>query len=67
MPERPGGVIGLIAGGIDTDGTRDQRAALAEALTELGAGPGSLDNDLSGYAHAAGTAFTAEPMLVPAG
>ncbi|MCF3174591.1 hypothetical protein IPZ61_14820 [Streptomyces sioyaensis] len=67
VPVRPGGVIGLIAGGIDTAGTRDRRAALAEALTELGAGPGSLDHDLSGYAHAAGTAFTAEPMLVPAG
>lgn len=67
VPERPGGVIGLIAGGIDSAGTRDQRAALAEALTQLGSGPGSLDHDLSEYAHAAGTAFTAEPMLVPAG
>ncbi|GGN54794.1 hypothetical protein GCM10012285_47920 [Streptomyces kronopolitis] len=67
VPRRPGGVIGKITGGIDTAGTRGNRAALAEALTRLGAGAGALDNDLSGYAHAAGTAFTAEPMLVPAG
>ncbi|GAA2613683.1 hypothetical protein Stube_26560 [Streptomyces tubercidicus] len=67
VPQRPGGVIGTIAGGIDAPGTRTHRAALAEALTGLGAGAGPLDNDLSGYAHAAGTAFTAEPMVVPAG
>ncbi|CQR59532.1 Transcriptional Activator SRCAP-Like Protein [Streptomyces leeuwenhoekii] len=64
VPTRPGGVIAAIHGGIDTFTTRDNRATLAQALAGLGAGLGTLDGDLSAYAQAAGTAFTAEPMLV---
>ncbi|MFF3763935.1 DUF6603 domain-containing protein [Streptomyces sp. NPDC001922] len=67
VPQRPGGVIRTIQEGVDTAGTRANRAALADALKGFGAGLGSLDADLSAYARAAGTAFTAEPMLVPAG
>ncbi|MFI7502482.1 DUF6603 domain-containing protein [Streptomyces sp. NPDC049687] len=63
-PTRPDGVIAVIKGGIDTTATRANRTALAQALTGLGADLGALDTDLSAYAHAVGTAFTAEPMLV---
>lgn len=66
-PTRPGGVIAAIQDGIDTTATRGNRTALAQALTSLGADLGTLDTDLSAYANAAGTAFTAEPMLVAAG
>ncbi|MFF4456614.1 DUF6603 domain-containing protein [Streptomyces goshikiensis] len=64
VPTRPGGVIAAIQNGIDTIATRTSRTALAQALRGLGADLGALDTDLSGYANAAGTAFTAEPMLV---
>ncbi|MFF4174208.1 DUF6603 domain-containing protein [Streptomyces sp. NPDC001744] len=67
VPSRPGGVIAAIRDGIDTLATRDHRAALAQALTGLGANLGTPDTDLSAYAQAAGTAFTAEPMLIAAG
>ncbi|MET9802484.1 DUF6603 domain-containing protein [Streptomyces sp. NPDC006368] len=67
VPTRPGGVIAAIQDGIDTTATRANRTALAQALADLGADLGVLDSDLSGYAHAASTAFTAEPMLVAAG
>ncbi|MGX1761633.1 DUF6603 domain-containing protein [Streptomyces lydicus] len=67
VPTRPGGVIAAIRDGIDTTATRNDRAALAQALTGLGANLGTLDTDLSAYAQAAGTAFTAEPMLIAAG
>ncbi|MER6401724.1 DUF6603 domain-containing protein [Kitasatospora sp. NPDC001603] len=63
VPTRPGGVIAAIQSGIDA-ATRDSRAALAQALKGLGTDLGVLDTDLSGYANAIGTAFTAEPMLV---
>ncbi|MEV0416087.1 DUF6603 domain-containing protein [Streptomyces sp. NPDC050448] len=63
-PTRPGGVIATIQDGIDTTATRSNRTALAQALAGLGADLGVLDTDLSSYAHSAGTAFTAEPMLV---
>ncbi|MFG2402525.1 DUF6603 domain-containing protein [Streptomyces lydicus] len=63
-PTRPGGVIAAIQDGIDTTATRGNRTALAQALTGLGVDLGALDADLSAYALAAGTAFTAEPMLV---
>ncbi|MDH6117864.1 hypothetical protein ABH930_005279 [Kitasatospora sp. GAS204A] len=63
-PTRPGGVITAIQNGIDTTATRGNRTALAQALTALGANLGTLDTNLSAYADAAGTAFTAEPMLV---
>ncbi|MEZ0026505.1 hypothetical protein P3T36_003034 [Kitasatospora sp. MAP12-15] len=61
---RPGDVIAAIQSGIDTATTRGNRTALAQALTGLGANLGALDTNLSAYANAAGTAFTAEPMLV---
>ncbi|OEJ35352.1 hypothetical protein BGK67_00285 [Streptomyces subrutilus] len=64
VPTRPGAVIAAIQDGIDTIATRNNRTALAQALTTLGAPLGVLDTDLSAYAHAAGTSFTAEPMLV---
>ncbi|MFC8450270.1 DUF6603 domain-containing protein [Kitasatospora sp. NPDC057223] len=64
VPTRPGGVIAAIKDGIDTDATRGNRTTLAQALTGLGTDLGALDTDLSAYARAAGTAFTAEPMLV---
>ncbi len=67
VPTRPGGVIAAIQDGIDTLATRDNRAALAKALTGLGANLGTPDTNLSAYARAAGTAFTAEPMLIAAG
>ncbi|MEE1754431.1 DUF6603 domain-containing protein [Streptomyces sp. SP18CS02] len=63
-PTRPGGVIAAIQDGIDTAATSDHRTALAQALKDLGADLGTLDGDLGAYARAAGTAFTAEPMLV---
>ncbi|MEW1675431.1 DUF6603 domain-containing protein [Streptomyces noursei] len=69
-PQRTSAVIGKITdreAGIDGAGTRSNRLALADALASLGADLGALDVDLSGYAQAAGTAFTAHPMLVPAG
>lgn len=64
LPARPGHVIAAIQDGIDTVTTRGNRTALAQALTGFGTDLGALDSDLSGYAHTAGTAFTAEPMLV---
>ncbi|MEU2288987.1 DUF6603 domain-containing protein [Streptomyces sp. NPDC013178] len=64
--DRPGGVIAAIQDGIDTPATRTSRTALAQALTGLGVDLGALDTDLSNYARAAGTAFTAEPMLATA-
>ncbi|MFF4427206.1 DUF6603 domain-containing protein [Streptomyces sp. NPDC001549] len=67
VPTRPGGVIAAIQNGIDTTATRGNRTALVQALTGLGANLGTLDTDLSAYAQAAGTAFTAEPMLIAAG
>ncbi|MFI6448744.1 DUF6603 domain-containing protein [Kitasatospora sp. NPDC050543] len=63
-PKRPAGVIAVIQDDIDSTATRRSRTALAQALTALGADLGALDTDLSGYANAAGTAFTAAPMLV---
>ncbi|MEU9402800.1 DUF6603 domain-containing protein [Streptomyces sp. NPDC048242] len=66
VPLRPGGVIDAIHDGIDADATKTHRAALVEDLTGLGFDLGALDTDLSAYAQAVKTAFTAEPMLVPA-
>ncbi|WP_251074336.1 hypothetical protein [Streptomyces sp. ISL-111] len=57
-------MIAAIHNGIDTPVTRDSRAALAQALKGLGTDLGALHSELPAYAHAAGTAFTAEPMLV---
>ncbi|MEU1376886.1 DUF6603 domain-containing protein [Streptomyces triculaminicus] len=66
-PLRTGGVIEKIKDGIDAADTRGNRSALVGALESLGVELGALDADLSSYAGAAGTAFTASPMLVPAG
>jgi hypothetical protein len=67
-PQRPpdGGVIAAIAATIAAPGQEAARARLAGQLRELGLRLGVLDTDLSRYARAAQTAFTAEPMLVPA-
>ncbi|MFJ7280710.1 DUF6603 domain-containing protein [Kitasatospora sp. NPDC098663] len=66
VPQRPGNVIATIAETIAAAEQSDARTRLADHLTELGLDLGPLDSDLSGYAHAARTAFTAEPMLVVA-
>nr|WP_202447127.1 hypothetical protein [Streptomyces sp. SID5468] len=67
LPQRPGGVIGKISDGIDAESARPARTELARALDSLGVISAQIDQDLSTYADAAGTAFTAEPMLVPVG
>ncbi|MFF3002341.1 DUF6603 domain-containing protein [Kitasatospora sp. NPDC057940] len=64
VPRRPGGVIAAIADTIAAGAQTTARTRLADQLTALGLDLGALDSDLSGYAHAARTAFTAEPMLV---
>ncbi len=66
VPGRPSGVITTIATTVAAAAQTAARAQLAAALTGLGLDLGQLDNDLSAYARAAQTAFTAEPMLVPA-
>ncbi|MFF3313178.1 DUF6603 domain-containing protein [Streptomyces sp. NPDC002952] len=65
VPKRPEdvNVIQVIQDSIDTTACGN-RTALAQAIKGLGTDLGALDTDLSGYARAAGTAFTAEPMLV---
>ena len=67
VPQRPGRVIGTIADTVAAQAQTDARTALAAALADLGFDLGPLDVDLSAHAAAAPTAFTAEPMLVPAG
>ncbi|MFF3863312.1 DUF6603 domain-containing protein [Streptomyces sp. NPDC002209] len=64
--ERPDGVIATIAATVAAPAQTAARSRLADALTGVGLDLGQLDNDLSAYALAAQTAFTAEPMLVPA-
>ncbi|WP_051825560.1 DUF6603 domain-containing protein [Kitasatospora aureofaciens] len=66
VPQRPGGVIATIADTVAAGPQTTARARLAGQLTALGLELGPLDSDLSGYARAARTAFTAEPMLVAA-
>ncbi|MFJ7275535.1 DUF6603 domain-containing protein [Kitasatospora sp. NPDC098663] len=66
-PQRPGGVIATIAATIAAPAQTAARTRLADQLTTFGLDLGPLDSDLSGYAHAARTAFTAEPMLVTTG
>jgi hypothetical protein len=64
----PGGqAIDRISTTVDTGAARDARAALADALTVAGVDLGTVDRDLPGYAVASRTAFTAAPLLVPAG
>jgi hypothetical protein len=66
VPQRPGGVIATIAATIAADAQTTARTHLADQLAALGLDLGPLDESLSCYAHAARTAFTAEPMLVAA-
>lgn len=66
IPGRPAGVIATIAATVNAPGQATARGQLAGVLGGLGLDLGPLDNDLSAYARAAQTAFTAEPMLVPA-
>ncbi|MFJ5592650.1 DUF6603 domain-containing protein [Streptomyces noursei] len=65
-PDRPGGVIEAIVQTVNAPAQRDARGQLAAALEGFGVGLGALDSDLSAYARAAETAFTAEPMLLNA-
>lgn len=69
IPQRPtaGGVIAKIASTVDAGDQRTARTALAAAMTAAGLDLGPLDTNLPAFATAASTAFTAEPMLVPAG
>lgn len=65
-PQRPGGVIARI---VRTVAEREQtadRAELVQALAGFGLDLGPVDADLSAHRTAAETAFTADPMLVPA-
>ncbi|QDO45845.1 hypothetical protein FNV62_55045 [Streptomyces sp. RLB3-17] len=65
-PQRPGGVIATI---LRTVAAREQtadRAELVQALASLGVDLGPVDADLSAHQTAAETAFTADPMLIPA-
>ncbi|WP_323178866.1 DUF6603 domain-containing protein [Streptomyces sp. NBC_00568] len=66
VPRRPGGVIRTITDTVAASAQKTARSELAAALTSLGFSLGALDEDLSAHAQAAETAFTAEPMLVPA-
>ncbi|MET8298751.1 DUF6603 domain-containing protein [Streptomyces sp. NPDC005180] len=66
VPLRQDGAIGIIARTVAAPAQNSARAQLAQALTGLGLGLGALDTDLSAHADAAESAFTAEPMLVPA-
>ncbi|MFE6334340.1 DUF6603 domain-containing protein [Streptomyces sp. NPDC057798] len=66
VPQRPGGVIRTIADTVAADVQKTARSELAAALTGLGFSLGPLHEDLSAHEKAAETAFTAEPMLVPA-
>ncbi|PJN32221.1 hypothetical protein CG747_43915 [Streptomyces sp. CB02959] len=66
VPRRQSGVIGTIARTVAAPAQNSARAQLTQALTGLGLDLGALDTDLSAHRDAAETAFTAEPMLVPA-
>jgi hypothetical protein len=66
VPQRPGGVIRTIAATVAASTQKTARSELAAALAGLGFSLGPLHEDLSTHAKAAETAFTAEPMLVPA-
>ncbi|MEZ0095066.1 DUF6603 domain-containing protein [Streptacidiphilus sp. EB129] len=65
-PRRRAGVIGIIARTVAAPAQNSARTQLTQALTGLGLDLGALDTDLSAHKDAAETAFTAEPMLVPA-
>ncbi|MHB6910350.1 DUF6603 domain-containing protein [Streptomyces sp. DB-54] len=66
VPRRQSGVIGTIARTVAAPAQNSARTQLTQALTGLGLDLGALDTDLSAHRDAAETAFTAEPMLVPA-
>ncbi|PZG30773.1 hypothetical protein C1I98_30965, partial [Spongiactinospora gelatinilytica] len=64
----PGGqAIDRICTTVDATNQRSARAALVSALAAAGVDVGAVDRDLSGYARAAESAFTAAPLLVPVG
>ncbi|WP_431962258.1 DUF6603 domain-containing protein [Nocardia sp. bgisy134] len=64
VPQRPGNVIATIASTVAASAQADARRRLAGQLAALGFDLGEVDSDLSAYARACQTAFTAEPMLV---
>ncbi|WP_019927403.1 DUF6603 domain-containing protein [Nocardia sp. BMG111209] len=64
VPRRPGRVIATIAATVAAEPQAGARRRLAAQLSAAGFDLGELDSDLSGYARACRTAFTAEPMLV---
>lgn len=66
VPQRPGNAIATIAATVAAPAQTAARSRLAAQLATLGLDLGTVDGDLSRYALAAQTAFTAEPMLVPA-
>ncbi|MFE5326045.1 DUF6603 domain-containing protein [Embleya sp. NPDC056575] len=68
VPQRPSrSVVDIIATGVNTPTVKDRRNALLDAAENLGLfDRGPVDTDLTAYASAAGTAFTADPMLIPA-
>ncbi|MFE3776168.1 DUF6603 domain-containing protein [Streptomyces sp. NPDC059122] len=66
VPQRTTGVISKISTAVNASTVRTQRAALSEAVKNLGVDLGPVDNDLTAYAGCAATAFTAEPLLIPA-
>lgn len=65
-PIRRAGVIGTIAATVAAPSQTGARSRLVQTLAGLGLDLGPLDADLSAHAAAAETAFTAEPLLVPA-
>ncbi|CQR61816.1 Transcriptional Activator SRCAP-Like Protein [Streptomyces leeuwenhoekii] len=65
-PQRPGGVIGTIARTVAAQEQTRDRAELVQALAGFGLNLGQVDGDLSAHKMAAETAFTADPMLIPA-
>ncbi|MER7987688.1 DUF6603 domain-containing protein [Streptomyces noursei] len=66
VPQRRTGTIGTIRRTVAAQAQNDDRAQLTAALSGLGFELGPLDEDLTAHADAAETAFTAEPLLVPA-
>ncbi|MYV38811.1 hypothetical protein GT030_07985 [Streptomyces sp. SID1328] len=65
-PLRPRGVIATIVRSVVAPEQTARRAELVQALAGLGVDLGPVDADLSAHKTAAETAFTADPMLIPA-
>ncbi|OPC77911.1 hypothetical protein B4N89_37315 [Embleya scabrispora] len=68
VPQRPSrSVVEAIVTGVNSDPVKARRSALLDAVETLGLlDRGPVDTDLAAYKSAAGTAFTADPMLIPA-